>query len=81
MERTELVLAFGAATVALYQVWVSVQLLRSTLYEPKQKGLQLLLVWLIPIIGAVIVHSLMRSEGKPPYTPEKGYTEPGDHAS
>lgn len=81
MGRTELILAFGAVTVALYQLWVSVQLLRSTLYKPKQKGLQLLVVWLIPIVGAVVVHSMMWSEGKPPYTPEKGYTEPGDHAS
>jgi hypothetical protein len=81
MERTELFLVFGAVTIALYQLWVSVQLLRSSLYEPRQKGFQLVVVWLTPIVGAVIVHSMMRSEGKPPYTPEKGYTEPGDHAS
>jgi tellurite resistance protein TehA-like permease len=81
MERTQIVLAVGAIAAVLFQVWVSVQLLRSTLYEPSQKRLQMLVVWLIPVIGAVIVQSMMRSDGKPPYRPEKGYTEPGDHAS
>lgn len=81
MERTELFLVFGAVVIALYQLWVSVWLLRSTLYERRQKGFQLVVVWLVPIVGAVIVHSMMRSDGKPRYTPEKGYTEPGDHAS
>ena len=80
MTGTELLFAAGILIVG-YQLWVSVQLLRYALYDRTQKGLQLVLVWLIPIIGAALVQAMMKSEGKPPYKPEKGYTQPGDSAS
>jgi hypothetical protein len=64
------------AVVAVYQVWVSVQLVRASHLEPLQKLLQLGLVWLIPAVGAIIVQSMLAVEGKAPYVPEKGYTEP-----
>jgi len=80
MEHTEMIIGV-AIVAAAYQLWVSVELLRSSIYVPIQKTLQLILVWLVPVVGAFIVQSMMRSEGKAPYKPEKGYTEPGDHAS
>lgn len=80
MERVEIFIG-GAVAICAFQFWVSVRLLRSSLYESNQKWLQLGLIWLIPIVGAVVVQSMMSSEGKPRYKPEKGYTEPGDSAS
>jgi hypothetical protein len=78
--------AAAAALSAIFlvialQLWVSIYVARSTLYERRQKQLQIALVWLLPVIGAVIVCSMMKAEGRPPYKPEKGYTEPGDSAS
>ncbi len=80
MEHLEVLIGM-AATVVAYQLWVSVQLFRAPQFECLQKWLQLALIWLIPILGAVVVQSMMWSEGRPPYKPEKGYTEPGDNAS
>lgn len=64
-----------------YQLWVSTLVMRSPMYEPKQKALQLMGIWLIPIVGAVVAHSVLRTEGRPPCKPEKEWTEPGDNAS
>jgi len=80
MSHTELILGIASAIVA-YQLWVSAQLFRSSLYESSHKGLQLVLIWLIPVVGAAVVQAMMWSDGRSPYKPEKGYTEPGDHAS
>jgi hypothetical protein len=80
MGHIEVFLGIGAA-IAVYQFWVSVQLVRSLLYGPAQKWLQLALIWLVPVLGAIVVQAMMWSEGRPPYKPEQGYTEPGDHAS
>ena len=70
-----------AVVGSLYQIWVSVMLLRSCRHESMQKCLQLALIWLIPIFGAAVVHAMMWADRKPPRKPEKGYTEPGDNAS
>lgn len=80
MEHDKLLLGFAVA-VAAYQIWVSVQLFRASQYELRQKWLQLGLIWLIPVFGAIVVQSVLWSEGRPPYKPEPGYTEPGDNAS
>lgn len=87
MGREEIFLGVSLAIVA-YQTWVTIQLLRAQQYEPRQKRLQLMLIWLVPIFGAVVIQSMMWSEERLPYKPGKGYTEPGvnanepgDHAS
>ena len=77
MGSSEVILGI-AVLIAAFQLWVSVQLFRASHYEPLQKWLQLLLIWLIPLLGAIVVQSMMRSEGRPPYVPEKGYTTPND---
>ena len=70
-----------AVLIAVFQPWVSAELFRAYQYEPLQKGLQLLLIWQAPVLGAIVVQAMLRSEGRPTYKPEKGYTEPGDNAS
>jgi hypothetical protein len=69
------------ALLASLQLWVSIHVARSSLYERRQKQLQIALIWPLPVIGAVIVCSMMKTDGRSPYKPEKGYTEPGDSAS
>jgi cytochrome bd-type quinol oxidase subunit 1 len=80
MGSSEVILGVGVL-IAAFQLWVSVQLIRASHYESLQKWLQLLLIWLVPLLGAIVVQSMMRTEGRAPYKPEKGYTEPGDNAS
>jgi len=79
MNQEALLVVLGA--IVGYQLWVSILVLRAPMYEPKQKWLQLVGIWLFPIFGAVVAHSLLQTEGKPLYKPDKNWTEPGDNAS
>ena len=69
------------ALVATYQLWVSVLVMRASIYERGQKWLQVIGIWLIPVVGAIVAHSMLRTEGRPPYKPEREWTEPRDNAS
>lgn len=40
-------------------VWLTVRVWRSKSFERSQKLLQSKLIWLLPVIGAVLVYSLM----------------------
>lgn len=80
MGYVEALIGFVAAYVA-YQLWVSVQVLRAAQYERHQRWLQLGLIWFIPLFGAIFVQSMLWSDGRAPYKPEPGYTEPRDNAS
>ncbi len=48
--------------VAAFQVWVTLRVYRSRLYEPSQKSAQAKLIWLLPALGAVIAFSVLTSE-------------------
>jgi hypothetical protein len=69
------------AVIAVWQTAVSLALVRVSHLEPRQKVYQLCLIWLVPVIGAAVIYSMLRAEGRPPYVPEKGYTLPPDNAS
>ena len=75
------VFIFLAVALAAYQLWVSIRLFRAPQYEKRQQWFQLAFIWLIPAVGAIAVHSMLWSDGRPPYKPVVGYTEPGDNAS
>ena len=57
-------LVVGAAFLALlsFQAWLTVRVFRSGLYERKQKVWQAQLIWLVPIIGAGLVFSVLRDD-------------------
>jgi len=48
--------------VVAFQVWVTLRVYRSRLYEPSQKSAQPKLIWLLPALGAVIAFSVLTSE-------------------
>ncbi len=54
-------LVFGLIFLAYVAacVWLTVRVWRSVSYERSQKLLQSKLIWLLPIIGAVLVFALM----------------------
>jgi hypothetical protein len=54
----------GAVLLAAFafQVWLTVRVHRSKLYEPKQKIWQTQLIWLLPIIGAGLVFSILQED-------------------
>lgn len=50
------VFLFAVTVLCLYQGYVSWHVARSTAFTRKQKVIQLALVWLLPLIGAIVVH-------------------------
>lgn len=54
----------GAILLALvsFQIWLTVRVHKSKLYEPKQKMMQTQLIWLLPIIGAGLVFSILHED-------------------
>lgn len=55
-----LVLALAAAIV--FQIWVTVRLWRVEWFERTEKLAQSKLIWLLPILGAVMVYYVMADE-------------------
>jgi hypothetical protein len=51
--------------LACYQICVSVLIFRADEYDHKQQRLQILIVWLLPLIGALGCHFFMRSQRSP----------------
>ncbi len=58
-----LVLA-AIAAVVLFQIHLTHRVFKSKLYERKQKIMQAQLIWLLPIIGAGLVFSVMHDDAK-----------------
>ena len=61
--------------VVLFQVYVTYRLWRSNAFEKAQKVAQSKLVWLLPMLGAVIVFSVLMDEEKH----ARGDTDGGTH--
>jgi hypothetical protein len=55
-----------AAIVALvgFQAWLTLRVFKSKLYERRQKIMQAQLIWLLPIIGAGVVFSVLQDDAK-----------------
>ncbi|MFZ5893422.1 MAG: hypothetical protein ACOY0T_20340 [Myxococcota bacterium] len=62
MERAGIVGALLVIGAVLFQVWVTVRVFRSRLYESSQKSAQAKLIWLLPVLGAIIAFSVLTSE-------------------
>jgi hypothetical protein len=46
----------------LFQLWVTLRLRRTPIYDRSQKIAQTKLIWLLPVVGAAIVFSVLASE-------------------
>jgi len=56
---------FGIAIVVAalaFQLWVTWRLRRTPIYDGSQKRAQAKLIWLLPVVGAAIVFSVLVSE-------------------
>ena len=54
------ILSLAAALV--FQIWVTVRLRRTQIFDPPQKSAQTKLIWLVPVIGAAIVFAVLVGE-------------------
>ena len=64
MGTFEIVVGSALLAVVAFQIWLTVRVHKSGLYEPKQKVLQTQLIWLLPIIGAGLVFSILHEDEK-----------------
>jgi hypothetical protein len=57
----------GALVLAalVFQIWLTVRVWKSRSCERSQKVLQSKVIWLLPVVGAVLVFSLMPEEDEP----------------
>ena len=67
------VLVLGAAILAMNS-WATLLIWRDVFSERRQRVVQLLMVWLLPILGSLIVFAVHRSAEKP----SRKYQEPPD---
>jgi hypothetical protein len=65
---------FAVAIVLWLSIKATVVITRDGLIEGRQKAIQLVLVWLLPLLGAVIVLAVNR----PPEAPSRKYRERQD---
>ncbi len=56
-------LALTVLLLALsFQIWVTVRLRRTPIFDGSEKRAQTKLIWLLPVVGAAIVFSVLVSE-------------------
>ncbi len=53
---------FSLSAILAFQIWVTVRLRRTPIFDPPQKSAQTKLIWLVPLIGAAIVFAVLVGE-------------------
>ncbi len=72
-----IVLGAGILGVLLYQVLVTIRLVRFAGYSTGQKIAQSLIIWLVPLLGAWIVHAVIRMTEAPVAKADRDFTPQG----
>jgi hypothetical protein len=62
MGTFEIVFGFALVLLVAFQAWLTVRVFKSKLFDKKQKMLQTQLIWLVPIIGASLVFTVLHEE-------------------
>jgi putative copper export protein len=62
MSVFEIVLALVVVAVVVFQAWLTRRVFKSQLYERKQKIWQAQLIWLLPILGAGLVFTILQED-------------------
>ncbi len=62
---------YGLVGLMAYQTYVTVRVVVSNSFTREEKWRQLLLVWLVPFVGAAITLSVLATDRKIPVHPDK----------
>lgn len=60
----EIFIAAVVLALVSFQTWLTVRVFRSGLYERKQKIWQAQLIWLLPVVGAGLVFTILNEDTK-----------------
>jgi hypothetical protein len=64
-----------AVVLVSLQTFATLSVRRSVAYAPEQKSVQIRLIWLLPLLGAALVLSVMHQEGE--LMPRRGGSSQG----
>jgi hypothetical protein len=64
MSFFEILVTLVVAAVVVFQAWLTRRVFKSPLYERKQKIWQAQIIWLLPILGAGLVFSILQEDRK-----------------
>jgi hypothetical protein len=76
---TWLVLLVATVVSLIYQLYITRRVHEYPSFTHRQKVLQIALIWLLPLIGAAVVHAFFKQDASPPrprdtaFTPEVGH--------
>jgi hypothetical protein len=62
MTSFDLILGAGIFVLLAFQAWLTIRVFRSHVFERKQKVMQAQLIWLLPIVGAGLVFTILQEE-------------------
>jgi cytochrome bd-type quinol oxidase subunit 2 len=62
MSPFEVLVLLVVVVVVAFQAWLTRRVFKSNLYERKQKIWQAQLIWLLPIVGAGLVFSILQED-------------------
>jgi len=60
----EIVVGAVLSALVAFQAWLTHRVFKSNLYERKQKIAQAQLIWLLPVVGAGLVFSVLQDDAK-----------------
>lgn len=66
MTGFDIVATLALVALIAAQIWLTVRVWKSPSFERSQKVLQSKLIWLLPVVGLVLVFSLMPEEDDTP---------------
>lgn len=61
MDNDTLILVTIGTIAAVYQAFVTLLVVRCKYFVPGQRAIQCVLIWLVPIIGALVCHAVVQS--------------------
>ncbi len=58
------IVLYGLGGLVLFQAYVTVRVVREKSYDPEKKRQQLLIVWLVPFVGAAVALASLEADKK-----------------
>jgi len=74
-------IAMALVAAFSYSIWVAVLVWRADFYSSSQKAAQVGIALLIPLLGAILVHGLLRSHAAEKHQDEKFVANRDDHTA
>lgn len=75
----EILIGAVILAVVAFQVYLTVRVFRSRMYERKQKVWQAQLIWLVPVIGAGLVFTILQEDDRSEREAERAARDASSH--